>query len=79
MVEIAPVKVRYSDGQRKVSTASWLGNQTRDMYERPRQRSRAEFSAICDKGGLAFLCRMAMHSFMRLPAFRSPVRSDCDI
>ena len=50
MVEIAPVKVRYSDGPRKVSTASWLGNQTRDMYERPRQRSRAEFSAICDKG-----------------------------
>jgi hypothetical protein len=56
MVEIAPVKVGYSDGQRKVSTASWLGNQTRDMYERPRQRSRAEFSAICDKGsGLSVL------------------------
>jgi hypothetical protein len=33
MLETAPAKGRCLDGQREVSTASWLGNQTRDTHE----------------------------------------------
>jgi hypothetical protein len=33
MLGIVPVKARCLDGQREVSTASWLGNQTWDTYE----------------------------------------------
>jgi len=33
MLGIVLVKARCLDGQREVSIASWLGNQTRETYE----------------------------------------------
>ena len=33
MLGIVLVRARCLDGQREVSTASWLGNQRRDTYE----------------------------------------------
>lgn len=72
------MKARYLDGQRKVSTASWLGNQTRDTYKGRGNILGLNLVRYVTRGP-AFLCRRTIHSFMRLPALQSPIRSNCDI